>query len=71
MIDSVICSLIYGPFAVTLGCWLFFAIEAGRANKEVVVRVLSQKLRRLHRSRPADDCSRGRVSTCLKNCQSA
>jgi hypothetical protein len=25
MADSVIFSLIYGPVAVTLGCWLFFA----------------------------------------------
>lgn len=27
MIGSVILSLIYGPLAVTLGCWLFFAFR--------------------------------------------
>jgi hypothetical protein len=56
MIDSVIFSLIYGPIAVTLGCWLFFAIEAGRADEVVVVRVLSHKQRRFHRG-----CPRGRL----------
>ena len=57
MIDSVIFSLIYGPVAVTLACWLFFTIEAGRAKKDVVVCVLSEKRRRFHRRRPAADCS--------------
>jgi hypothetical protein len=52
MINSVILSLIYGPIAVTLGCWLFFAIEAGRANEEAVVRVVSYNQRRFHRGRP-------------------
>jgi hypothetical protein len=52
MIDSVIFSLIYGPIAVTL----FFAIEAGRTNEVVVVRVLSHKQRRFHRG-----CPRGRL----------
>ena len=33
MIDFVIFSLIYGPVAVTLACWLFFTIEAGRAKR--------------------------------------
>jgi hypothetical protein len=51
MIDSVIFSLIYGPVVVTLGCWLFFAIEAGRANKEAVVRILSDR-QRLDQERP-------------------
>jgi hypothetical protein len=49
MIDSVIFSLIYGPVAVTLACWLFFTIEAGRAKKDAVVRILSQKHRRFDR----------------------
>jgi hypothetical protein len=52
MINSVILSLIYGPIAVTFGCWLFFAIEAGRANEEAVVRVVSHNQRRFHRGRP-------------------
>ena len=51
MIYSVF-PLIYGPIAVTLGCWLFFAIEAGRANEEAVVRVVSRNQRRFHRGRP-------------------
>jgi hypothetical protein len=51
MVDSVIFSLIYGPVVVTLGCWVFFAIEAGRANKEAVVRILSHR-QRLHPRRP-------------------
>jgi hypothetical protein len=51
MVDSVIFSLIYGPVVVTLGCWLFFAIEASRANKEAVVRILSRR-QRLDRRRP-------------------
>ena len=42
MIESVILSLIYGPVAITVGCWLFFAM-LGRANEEVVVCILSQK----------------------------
>jgi hypothetical protein len=33
MIDSVIFSLMYGPIAVTLACWLFFAIEAAREKR--------------------------------------
>jgi hypothetical protein len=37
MIDSVICFLIYGPVAVTLGCSLFFAIEAGRTKRWLFV----------------------------------
>jgi hypothetical protein len=49
MIDSVILSLIYGAIAVTLGCSLFFAIEAGRANEEVVVRVTASLSSRAHR----------------------
>jgi hypothetical protein len=49
MIDSVIFSLIYGPVAVTLACWLFFTIEAGRAKKDAFVRILSQKHRRFDR----------------------
>ena len=61
MINSVIFSLIYGPVAVTLACWLFFTIEAGRAKKEVVVRILSQKHRRFHRI--------GASSTCLIRCR--
>jgi hypothetical protein len=52
MIDSVIFSLIYGPVAVTLACWLFFTIEAGRAKKDAVVCVLSPKHRRFYRRRP-------------------
>jgi hypothetical protein len=54
MIDSVIFSLIYGPIAVTLGCWIFFAIEAGRADEVVVV--LSHKQHSFHRG-----CPRGRL----------
>ena len=57
MIDSVIFSLIYGPVAVTLACWLLFRIEAGRAKKDAVVCVLSEKHRRSYRRRPAADCS--------------
>ncbi len=52
MIYPIIFSLIYGPIVVTLGCWLFFAIEAGRANEEAVVRVVSHHQRRFHRDRP-------------------
>jgi len=52
MIDSVIFSLIYGPVAVTLACWLFFTIEAGRAKKDAVVCILSQKHRGFYRRRP-------------------
>jgi hypothetical protein len=52
LIDSVIFSLIYGPVAVTLACWLFFTIETGRTKKDVVVRVLSEKRRRFDRRRP-------------------
>jgi hypothetical protein len=37
MVDAVVFSLIYGPIAVTLVCWLFFAIKAARTNKEAVV----------------------------------
>jgi hypothetical protein len=48
MIDTVIFSLIYGPVAVTLACWLLFAIAAGPTKKEVVVRILSHKERGLH-----------------------
>jgi hypothetical protein len=51
MIDSVIFSLIYGPVAITLACWLFFTIEAGRAKKDVVVSILTQKRRRFHPGR--------------------
>jgi hypothetical protein len=51
MLDSVIFSLIYGPIVVTLGCWMFFAIEASRAHKEAVVRILSRR-QRLDRRRP-------------------
>ena len=61
MIDSVILSLIYGPIAVTLGCGLFLAIEAARANEEVVVRILSHKQRRFYRRCPAADCSPNRM----------
>ena len=53
MIDSIIFSLIYGPVAVTLACWLFFTIEAGRAKKHVVIGVLSEKRRRFHRRYPS------------------
>lgn len=52
MIYSIIFSLIYGPIAVTLGCWLFFAIGAGRANEEAVVRVVSHHQRHIHRVAP-------------------
>ena len=51
MLNSVIFSLIYGPIVVTLGCWMFFAIEASRAHKEAVVRILSRR-QRLDRRRP-------------------
>jgi hypothetical protein len=52
MIDSVIFSLIYGPVAITLACWLFFTIEVGRAKKDVVVSILTQKRRRFYPGRP-------------------
>lgn len=37
MTDSVIFSLIYGPVAVTLGCWLFFANEPWRTKRWLFV----------------------------------
>ena len=37
MVDFVVFSLIYGPIVVALGCGLFFATKATRANKEAVV----------------------------------
>jgi hypothetical protein len=52
MTDSVIFFSIYGPVAVTLECWLFFAMEA-LANEEGVVRVLNHKRRRVHGRRPS------------------
>ena len=51
MVQTLVFSLIYGPVAVTLGCWLFCAIGAARARKEVVVVILSQDRRRLHSRR--------------------
>lgn len=47
MVDFVIFSLIYGPVAVTLVCWLVFSIEARRENKRAVVRILGHDRRRL------------------------
>ena len=52
MVDSVVYSLIYGRIAVTLGCWLFFATKATRANKEAVVRTLSHDRRRFFSEAP-------------------
>jgi hypothetical protein len=37
MIESFILSLIYGRVAVTLGCWLFFAMQAGRTKRWLFV----------------------------------
>lgn len=38
MIGFVILSLIYGPIAVTLGCWLFFQLkQAGQMRKRLFV----------------------------------
>ncbi len=48
MVYCLAFSLIYGPVAVTLGCWLYCAIGAGRARKEAVVLISSQDRRRLH-----------------------
>jgi hypothetical protein len=61
MIEPVIFSLIYGPIAVTLGYWLFFAVEADRANKKAVVRILS------HRQRPRRPAADRRASPHLKS----
>ncbi len=52
MINSVIFSLIYGPVAVTVACWLFFTNESARTKKEVVVCIVSQKRRRSDRRAP-------------------
>ena len=37
MVQTLVFSLIYGPVAVTLGCWLFCAIGAARARQEAEV----------------------------------
>jgi hypothetical protein len=47
MVDFVVFSLIYGPIVVALGCGLFFATKATRANKEAVVLTVRHNPRRL------------------------
>jgi hypothetical protein len=51
MVYCLVFSLIYGPVAVTLGCWLYCAIGAGRTRKAVIL-ISSQDRRRFHWSRP-------------------
>ena len=41
MVYCLVFSLIYGPVAVTLGCWLFCAIGAARARKVAEVILIS------------------------------
>ena len=48
MVQTLVFSLVYGPVAVTLGCWFFCTIGAARARQEAVVLVSSQDQRRLH-----------------------
>ena len=50
MVQTLVFSLIYGPVAVTLGCWLFCAIGAARARQAPVLLISSQDRRRLHSS---------------------
>lgn len=52
MAESVFFLLIYTPVAVTVGCWLFFAIQARLTRKQAVVRVLSDNRRGLREDRP-------------------
>ena len=52
MVESVILLLIYGPIAVTLGCCLFFAVQAGLTRQAAVVRVLIDKRTALRATRP-------------------
>ena len=54
MVQTFVFSLIYGPVAVTLGCWLFSAIGAARARQVAVVLISSQDRRGLRSERP--DC---------------
>jgi len=51
VVQTFVFSLIYGPVAVTLGCWLC-AIGAARARQETVVPILSPGRNRLHSRRP-------------------
>jgi hypothetical protein len=50
MVQTLVFFLIYGPVAVSLGCWLFCAIGAARVRQEAIV--VSQDRRRLHSRRP-------------------
>ena len=43
MVQTLVFSLIYGPVAVTLGCWLFCAISAARARQEAEVVLISSR----------------------------
>ena len=52
MVQTLIFSLIYGPVAVTLGCWLFCAIGAARARQVAVILISSRDRRRLRSERP-------------------
>ena len=52
MVQTLIFSPIYGPVAVTLGCWLFSAIGAARARQEAIILISSQDRRRLRSERP-------------------
>ena len=52
MVQTLVFSLIYGPVAVTLGCWLFCAIGAARARQEAAILISSQDRHRLHSRRP-------------------
>jgi hypothetical protein len=50
MVQTLVFSLIYGPVAVTLGCWLFCAIGAARARQEAeIILILSRDRRRFVR----------------------
>jgi len=43
MVQTLVFSLIYGPVAVTLGCWLFCAIGEARARQEAEVILISRR----------------------------
>ena len=43
MVQTLVFSLIYGPVAVTLGCWLFYAIGGARARQEAEAILISRR----------------------------
>ena len=45
MVQALVLSLIYGPAAVTLACWVLSATLVARSQKEAVVRVLVDRRR--------------------------